>query len=793
MRRSPRTSNSRRYATLAYSAAFTLFILLAFQLGCGNANRSAFAPLPAPSSGAVIAGSAHAQGGAALQGVVVTLEAIDGGVSASVYRAIRGQAPAARAQNSSSGKPLASTPARIGDRLASAALASPSRSTVTDIHGRFAFTEVPAGAYLLTGIAQNHIAGIVRANVRPYSSTAAETTIVDIAMMPTGKFYGNVTLENATNHQSTVVYVDGSSYVAVTNAAGNFTLEGVPVGSWVVRGTHPGYLDRSVSGSITAAGDSLPLPSFQLPLNSNLPPTASPSLPTSPVAHTLTGLSGTGSDADGSIVRYEWDFTNDGTFDYSSASTASTTHDYGTAGTYLAKLRVTDNQGAIGLSVVTVNVVDGVFISASGSDANPGTYDQPVATLGNGFTLASIFNRKYIYVATGTYTETPLFPAAAEVRGGMTTGTTWTQSLGNYSIVNVGTSPALIKDATTATLVSGMDIRASNQVTPGGTSIALSISNSTSALLLTDCKFTAGNGAGGIPKPPGASGGPASGAPGQAGGIGGAPGGGNGGTGGGGGGGNGGTGGPSLGCNGGGFGGSTFQCSPGGGGQNGFNACAPGDGANGASLVNGGQTASGVWNPAAGNNGANGAGGAGGGGGGGGGNTTTGFLCGNTGTGGNGGGGGGGGGYGTGGAGGNGGGASFAVYLYNALPTFSLCYFTSKNGGNGGNGGSGGNFGLGAGGASGLAGSGTPIAAGTGGTGAAGLRGGGGGAGGGGAGGISACVANAGVSGGNYDSNSFTTGLPGFGGTGGTHPVTFVVAPTGLTGSASQTVTLPGN
>ena len=146
MLRSPRTSNPRRYATLACAGAFTLFILLAFQLGCGTANRSAFAPLPAPAAGAVIAGSAHAQGGSALQGVVVTLEAIDGGVSASVYRAIRGQVPEAAARNSSARQPLASAPARIGDRLATSALASPSRSTVTDIHGRFAFTEVPAGA-----------------------------------------------------------------------------------------------------------------------------------------------------------------------------------------------------------------------------------------------------------------------------------------------------------------------------------------------------------------------------------------------------------------------------------------------------------------------------------------------------------------------------------------------------------------------------------------------------------------------------------------------------------------------
>lgn len=765
---------------LAAIATVSTCVLLVLQAGCGNGNQNTLAPLPSSPS-ATIAGLAHAQDGSGLQGVVVTLEATDGGVSASVRRAIRESGTSARSL-------------KVGVQpLGSSALAGPSRSAVTDAHGRFAFPDVSPGTYLLTGIAQNHIAGVVRATVKPFGSTAVDTTFVDIAMMPTGKFYGTVTLENATNHQSTVVYVDGSSYVAVTNGAGAYLIEGVPVGSWTVRGTHPGYLDRSVNGSITAAGDSLPLASFELPLNSNIPPTASPGVPTSPVAHTLTGLSGSGSDADGSIVRYEWDFTNDGTFDYTSPSTASTTHDYGTPGTYTAKLRVTDNDGAIGLAVVTVNVDDGVFVSATGNDGNPGTYDQPVQTLGTGFAIAGIFNRKHIYIATGTYNETPFFPVGTEVRGGMTTGSTWTQTPGNYSIVNVGTSPAVISGANTAMLVSGLDIRASNQVTPGGTSIALSISNSSSALLLTDCKFTAGNGAGGMSKSAGANGGHASGAPGQSGGVGGIPGGGNGGTGGAGGGGMGSSGGPGLGCNSGGFGGSTFSCAPGGAGQNGLNSCTPGDGPNGATLPNGGQTVGGVWNPAAGNNGANGAGGAGGGGGGGGGNTTTGTFCGNVGTGGIGGGGGGGGGFGAGGDGGDGGGASFAVYLYNALPTFSLCYFTSKNGGNGGNGGSGGLFGNGAGGASGVAGTGAPNSGGTGGTGATGIRGGGGGAGGGGAGGITACVAYAGVSGGSYDSNSFTTGVPGNGGTGGVHPVTLVQAPTGPAGSASQTVTLPGN
>jgi len=50
-------------------------------------------------------------------------------------------------------------------------------------------------------------------------------------------------------------------------------------------------------------------------------------------------------DPDGIIVLYEWDWTDDGTYDWSGSS-ATTTHSYSSNGTYTAKLRVTDNDGA---------------------------------------------------------------------------------------------------------------------------------------------------------------------------------------------------------------------------------------------------------------------------------------------------------------------------------------------------------------------------------------------------------------------------------------------------------------
>ena len=68
-------------------------------------------------------------------------------------------------------------------------------------------------------------------------------------------------------------------------------------------------------------------------------------------------LSCTGSDPDGQIVLYEWDFEGDGTFDFSSATTGVTTHTYATAGQFTAVCRVTDNSGLTATARTTTTVI----------------------------------------------------------------------------------------------------------------------------------------------------------------------------------------------------------------------------------------------------------------------------------------------------------------------------------------------------------------------------------------------------------------------------------------------------
>jgi hypothetical protein len=89
------------------------------------------------------------------------------------------------------------------------------------------------------------------------------------------------------------------------------------------------------------------------------------------VAPGTVTLAGAGSDPDGMIILYEWDFNGDNIFDWSSTYTGVVNHTYTEEGVYTATLRVTDNDYAyaldsvnieVNLSVVIENVSAEIFI-----------------------------------------------------------------------------------------------------------------------------------------------------------------------------------------------------------------------------------------------------------------------------------------------------------------------------------------------------------------------------------------------------------------------------------------------
>jgi PKD repeat protein len=67
-------------------------------------------------------------------------------------------------------------------------------------------------------------------------------------------------------------------------------------------------------------------------------------------------FSGAGTDDDGSITKYEWDFDGDGVFEWSSNENGLTTFIFNNVGTYTATLRVTDDSGKTATDSLTVTV-----------------------------------------------------------------------------------------------------------------------------------------------------------------------------------------------------------------------------------------------------------------------------------------------------------------------------------------------------------------------------------------------------------------------------------------------------
>ena len=89
----------------------------------------------------------------------------------------------------------------------------------------------------------------------------------------------------------------------------------------------------------------------------NRPPVATAEVnPSNGAAPLMVTLEGSGSDADGVIVLYEWDFEGDGVYDWSSASTGTASYSYTTPGVFHPTLRVTDNLDLQDTASKVVNV-----------------------------------------------------------------------------------------------------------------------------------------------------------------------------------------------------------------------------------------------------------------------------------------------------------------------------------------------------------------------------------------------------------------------------------------------------
>ena len=99
-----------------------------------------------------------------------------------------------------------------------------------------------------------------------------------------------------------------------------------------------------------------------------------------------TLFNGTGKDPDGKIVLYEWDFDNDGIYEYSNKTTGSATHIYNETGVYTACLRVTDDKGATDTDEMCAYCVGTIIqIETNKGTIKIGLYDDTVPVTVNNF------------------------------------------------------------------------------------------------------------------------------------------------------------------------------------------------------------------------------------------------------------------------------------------------------------------------------------------------------------------------------------------------------------------------
>ncbi|HIJ99989.1 TPA: PKD domain-containing protein [archaeon] len=92
--------------------------------------------------------------------------------------------------------------------------------------------------------------------------------------------------------------------------------------------------------------------------SSTTTPTADAGLDQTVLVNEIVNLNGQGTDPDGFITLYEWDFEGDGIYDWSSTTSGVTNHVYTLVGIYDATLRVTDNDGLQDTDFAIINAIE---------------------------------------------------------------------------------------------------------------------------------------------------------------------------------------------------------------------------------------------------------------------------------------------------------------------------------------------------------------------------------------------------------------------------------------------------
>lgn len=127
--------------------------------------------------------------------------------------------------------------------------------TTSDMTGRYSFTNIPVGEYTLIAVKdENH--QFARPNIM-----LGSVTTVDAQLTPTGTITGHVIMTSGSvteNITGAMVYLEGTSYVALTDGSGNFTISHVPASQTFSLGIQSakGMLSTAMSVELAPAENS---------------------------------------------------------------------------------------------------------------------------------------------------------------------------------------------------------------------------------------------------------------------------------------------------------------------------------------------------------------------------------------------------------------------------------------------------------------------------------------------------------------------------------------------------------
>lgn len=150
-------------------------------------------------------------------------------------------------------------------------------------------------------------------------------------------------------------------------------------------------------------------------------------------------------------------------------------------GVYTVAVTQTDWAGNTSTVIRGIETRNGIFVSATGNDANPGTAASPKLTILNGLNTAVSASRSHVVVGQGTYGALSLTTSQSNkaVRGGfdqyagwVRPGTAGVAGVASQELTNIEAGPtAVLTNATTGLTIDSVRIKGSRTGQPAGSSI----------------------------------------------------------------------------------------------------------------------------------------------------------------------------------------------------------------------------------------------------------------------------------------------------------------------------------